>query len=164
MNIICFCDWKIDLGFFLLCHKLKLGFIQLGKILDYWHFFSLSAACEKESFGVGDGRIADSQLTASSSNKTARYGRLNSNVSWCATDDDRNPYLQIDLGVKCILCAVSTQGDARGNFWVVTYHLQSSDDGVVWKNYSINGVYKVTEDQVILHFCLQKALSEQLQY
>ena len=92
--------------------------------------------------------ILDNQLTASSelnASTPAKNGRLNfvAGSSWCASTSDSSPYLQIDLQIPYIICAVSTQGNSQGSQWVESYTLQSSTDGTTWTGYKENGQVKV---------------------
>ena len=86
------------------------------------------------------GSIPDNKITASSTlnaSTPARNGRLNNTVgsSWCASTNDSNPYLQIDLQSLHIICAVSTQGNSKEAEWVETYTIQTSTDGLNWTDY-----------------------------
>ena len=99
------------------------------------------------------GSIPDNRITASSelnANTSAKNGRLNytAGSSWCASTNDNNPYLQIDLQTLHIICAVSTQGNSRADDWVKTYTLQSSRDGKTWTNYEEYGQVKVGNAQL----------------
>ena len=107
-----------------------------------WH---LTGWCENNAVGLANGVIMDNQLTASSEAAQARNGRLNfiAGSSWCASTNDSNPYLEIDLEAVHIICAVSTQGNAEGSQWVETYSLQSSTDGITWTDYEEDGQIKV---------------------
>jgi len=90
--------------------------------------------------------IPNDHITASSEIKSryASYGRLNHDrYSWCAETSDSNPYLQIDLQVLHIICAVSTQGNHRENQWVKNYKLQFSSTGSTWSDYKEGGQVKV---------------------
>ena len=94
--------------------------------------------------------ILDNQLKASSelnANTPAKNGRLKfvAGSSWCASTSDSSPYLQIDLRIPHIICAVSTQGNSQGSQWVKSYTLQSSTDGTTWTGYEENGQVKVVE-------------------
>ena len=85
--------------------------------------------------------IPDSWLTSSSkldANTTAKNGRLNftGGESWCASSSDNYPYLEIDLQILHIICAISTQGNHQADQWVKTFGLQSSTDGKTWTNYT----------------------------
>ena len=95
--------------------------------------------------------ILDNQLNASSelnANTPAKNGRLKfvagSFVAGSSTSDS-SPYLQIDLRIPHIICAVSTQGNSQGSQWVKSYTLQSSTDGTTWTGYEENGQVKVVE-------------------
>ena len=97
-----------------------------------------------QSESIPDNRInASSQLN---SNTPAKNGRLNyvAGSSWCASTNDSNPYLQIDLQTLHIICAVSTQGNAKADEWVETYTLQTSTDGKTWTDYKIDGQVEVS--------------------
>ena len=94
--------------------------------------------------------ILDNQLNASSelnASTPAKNGRLKfvAGSSWCASTSDSSPYLQIDLQIPYIICAVSTQGNSQGSQWVESYTLQSSTDGTTWTDYKENGQVKVVE-------------------
>ena len=111
-------------------------------------FQPLLASCEQDTLGLADGYILDSQLIASSelnAKTPAKNGRLNytAGSSWCASTNDSNPYLQIDLQTLHIICAVSTQGNSQADQWVETYTLQSSTDGTTWNDYKEDGQVKV---------------------
>ncbi|XP_074611771.1 uncharacterized protein LOC141866210 isoform X4 [Acropora palmata] len=101
-----------------------------------------SASCEQDSLGLEDNvLIPDSWLTSSSKlrpDTPAKNGRLNytAGPSWCALSNDSYPYLEIDLQILHIICAVSTQGNHQADQWVKTFSLQSSTDGRAWTNYT----------------------------
>lgn len=99
-----------------------------------------------------DGAITDTQITVSSQvdgNHSAGQARLNfkadgTNVGgWSALKDDRNQWLQVDLGSYTRVARVATQGrNAYG--WVTKYKLQySDDDDMTFQFYSQQGVGKV---------------------
>ncbi|XP_067027638.1 uncharacterized protein, partial [Acropora muricata] len=101
-----------------------------------------TASCDQDSLGLEDNvLIPDSWLTSSSLlnvNTPAKNGRLNytAGQSWCASSSDNYPYLEIDLQILHIICAVSTQGNHQADQWVKTFSLQSSTDGRTWTNYT----------------------------
>lgn len=103
--------------------------------------------CIDFDLGMESGAILDSQLTASSElnpSTLAKNGRLNAVwSSWCASTNDSNPYLQIDLQTLHIICAVSTQGNFQGDQWVESYTLQASTDGTIWTYYKNGGQVEV---------------------
>ena len=61
------------------------------------------------------------------------YGRLNGTRGdgWCAEKNDKDQWLQVDLGKIIEVCAVATQGDINGNEWVIDFKLaySKSSDG-----------------------------------
>ena len=66
------------------------------------------------------------------------YGRLNGarGNGWCAEINDKDQWLQVDLGKIIEVCAVATQGDINGNEWVIDFKLaysKSYEDG--WPTY-----------------------------
>ncbi|XP_067027641.1 uncharacterized protein [Acropora muricata] len=101
-----------------------------------------SASCEQDSLGLENNLlIPDSWLTSSSKlrpDTPAKNGRLNytAGSSWCASSSDNFPYLEIDLQILHIICAVSTQGNHQADQWVKAFTLQSSTDGKTWTNYT----------------------------
>ncbi|XP_078372679.1 uncharacterized protein LOC144656323 isoform X3 [Oculina patagonica] len=101
--------------------------------------------------GVSDGSIEDSAITASSfldSSSKPCAGRLNlSDGAWCAKTNDKQQYLQIDLGEVTKVCGVASQGRPgfidQGGWFVKTYTLAYSKDGENWTNYKEFGIAKV---------------------
>ncbi|XP_072025092.1 uncharacterized protein [Amphiura filiformis] len=96
----------------------------------------LSAA----ALGLEDGRIVDGQLSASSGETSARYGRLNfqstPNITkggWIADTVDSNQWLQISLYRQTRIGGVIIQGRQDKNEWVTRYKVSSSLDGSVWE-------------------------------
>ena len=105
--------------------------------------------CTELDLGMQNGSTPDDRIIASSElnvSTPAKNGRLTytAGSSWCASTNDSNPYLQIDLQTLHIICAVSTQGNSQADDWVKTYTLQSSRDGKTWKNYADSGLVKVS--------------------
>ena len=89
---------------------------------------------------MGNGAIADEQITASSEwdgYHAAVQGRLHFPEAggkaggWAARTRDTKQWLQIDLENKCSnITRVATQGRNGANEWVTEYLLQYSYDGV----------------------------------
>ena len=105
--------------------------------------------CSDLDLGMQSGSIPDKMINASSelnASTPAKNGRLNyaAGSSWCASTNDSNPYLQIDLQTPHIICAVSTQGNTKGDEWVETYALQTSRDGKTWIDYKDGGQVEVS--------------------
>ena len=112
--------------------------------------------------GVEDrNKIPDARMTAStyfSSYYHSYYGRLNENRGngvWCPKKKtDRTDYLQVDMVAVHSVCAVATQGRGTNYFWVTSYKVHLSTDGVTWNSYKENNVEKVTK---IIYSCLGAA-------
>ena len=94
--------------------------------------------------GVADtSKIPDAKMTSSSynSNYHPYLGRLHETRRygvWCAeTASDRTDFLQVDMGVVHVICAVATQGPGsqRGSH-VTSYKLFFSTDGAKFNAYS----------------------------
>ena len=88
-----------------------------------------------------DGRIKDSQITASSSYSealhAATFSRLNlPDEAWSAGSNDANQWIQVDLGVSedshsQVVSGIVIQGDIVGQ-WVTEYKVQYSVGEDVW--------------------------------
>ena len=72
-----------------------------------------------ESLGMVNRKIRDNRITSSDVSSSPRYARLNGQFAWCTTK--RTAYLQIDLGKRHKLTAISTQGGTRLGRWVKRY-------------------------------------------
>ena len=90
-----------------------------------------------DPLGVEDGRIEDSQITASTewnANHRASYARLNQPGGpgmaggWCPSGD-HGEWLQVDLGVSRLVSGIVMQGRADLGHWVRTYMVQYNRDG-----------------------------------
>ena len=90
--------------------------------------------------------ISDQRFSASSSItcRNPSDGRLEGTNAWIpATDNNKDDFLQIDLGSLYFICGVATQGNPNGNDWTETYKIKTSLDNVVWTFYSEGGSEKV---------------------
>ena len=97
--------------------------------------------CYSNAVGVSNPSIIlDSFMRAKGHDKShgynvlPSYGRLNGNRGdgWCAEINDKDQWLQVDLGKVIEVCAVATQGDISGNNWVIDFklaHSKSYEDG-----------------------------------
>ena len=64
-------------------------------------------------------------------------------VTWCPSSEKANQsYIEVDLGSKYSLCAVSTQGD-NSKSYTEQYKLKLSTDRIHWSFYQENGTDKV---------------------
>ena len=100
-----------------------------------------------------DGMIPDIQVSSSSrldDNHSPSQARLNfkeeRNVAggWSAQLNDKNPWLQVDLGSYTRVTRVATQGMNANDEWVTKYKLQYSDDGKNFQYYKQQGDKKWT--------------------
>ena len=97
--------------------------------------------------------LQDSQISASSTYNLHKpfYGRINlasfwgdpARTAWCANKEDKNPYLEIDLGEVKSLTGVSTQGLSIFDNWVTSYLLCYSNNNAAWNCYKERGYDKV---------------------
>ena len=94
--------------------------------------------CFKNAVGiVNQSVIPDDQMKSSSNlpGTYAFYGRLHANPGWCAaTSNNRNDWLQVDLGKDFALCGVATQG-ATFHAGVTDFQLSYSSDANTWTTY-----------------------------
>lgn len=91
-----------------------------------------------------DGRILNSQITASSFDHWAPpyYGRLNYNGCWFSSRG--GPYwLQVNMLNRTLIKGVATQGSHNFNHFTRTYQLSYSNDGTDWTIYEEKGIVKV---------------------
>ncbi|XP_022809604.1 uncharacterized protein LOC111346591 [Stylophora pistillata] len=104
--------------------------------------------CQK-ALGMENKIISDGQIRASSSwngYSVASRGRLSIKASgsmrgsWTASKNDRNQWLQIDLGDNNTkVTGVATQGGQDTDQWVTSYKLQYGNDGVNFQYYKRQG-------------------------
>ncbi|XP_053726647.1 discoidin domain-containing receptor 2 isoform X1 [Synchiropus splendidus] len=95
------------------------------------------------ALGMEDGRIKDSDITASSQShettgpKYARWNRDEGDGAWCPAwqETSDSQYLQVDLGRLTFLTIIGTQGRyarSSGKEFVQAYRLNYSRDGLTW--------------------------------
>ena len=88
--------------------------------------------------------ISDAQITASTqwnNDNSAKFARLNLG-GWVARAVYPRQWLQVDLGTYSSVTSVATQGvSLRGwrKCWTASYHLQYSDDGIIFYFYKEPG-------------------------
>lgn len=104
----------------------------------------------KTPVGLEDRRITNQQMSASShwNNHYAFNARLNNKAEnhggqfnwggWCTDKEDKNQYLQVDLGRVRSVSGVATQG-YMAEMYVSKYHLNYSTDGLTWRSYRERG-------------------------
>ncbi|XP_028518426.1 lactadherin [Exaiptasia diaphana] len=104
----------------------------------------------KNPLGMENGRIKDSQITASSvlsvdphADYFASHARLHLKSSgriiggWAPDAPYLNQFIQVDLGNRTVITKVATQGRAEltYNQFTSEYSLSYSDDATDWKDY-----------------------------
>lgn len=109
----------------------------MRKTVSYNIYFNSNNLGCVAPLGMEDGTITDAQITASSQvdgNHSAVMARLNFKAddskagAWSALTNDRNQWLQVDLGSYTRVTRLVTQGRNAYNEWVTKYKLQYSDD------------------------------------
>ncbi|XP_078353422.1 uncharacterized protein LOC144638115 isoform X2 [Oculina patagonica] len=104
--------------------------------------------CKVVALGMESGKIADSQLTASSQydgDHAASRGRLNMQKEgtkrggWVSRHRNVNQYLQVDLGIVNTVMKVASQGRADYPQMVTKYKLEYSLDGTTFQAYRETG-------------------------
>ena len=106
-----------------------------------------SLACSRP-LGIQDGRIPSSNISASSyldRNFLPSYAKLfnKDRGGWCALKQDKNQFIQVDLGSVFTISGISTQGYQSYRDWVTSYKIVYKDENDVWKDYTIFGTAKV---------------------
>ncbi|XP_066293420.1 uncharacterized protein [Branchiostoma lanceolatum] len=98
--------------------------MYMSYILDYLSTYN--------PLGMTSGAIEDDDIKASSPKKGSLFmaptgphrARLNSPYGWTASVDDRQPYIQVDLGETKMVTGVVTQGKPGEDQWVRSYTIQ----------------------------------------
>ena len=113
-----------------------------------------------------NGQIPDSALSASTSYSTSSMppgnGRLHFQSksgkygAWAVSTNDKFQWFLVDFGSFTKVTALSTQGRQDGDWWVKTYSLSFSYDGVFFQDYQENNVTKVTEVLTVLSVSVKK--------
>ena len=122
-----------------------------ANILSYLTVINFLAV--KDGFaplGLGDGKILNSSLRASSTlnrfHKPA-YGRLNTFIeggAWCARDTNESHYFQVDLHEIHKITKIVLQGKYSGSSqeqgWVTKFSVTYSIGGIVWSQHIKDGI------------------------
>ena len=116
-------------------------------------FWFIISVCN-DSLGLGDGRIADNQITASSIALTRKASavRLNATAKgWIPSSTDKSPYIEISFNSPVIISAVATKGvkEQLVRHWVTKYNLfyKKLGEGTLIQ-YQRNGQPMVSVSQV----------------
>ena len=84
------------------------------------------------------------QATSYSTNCFQKKLNKDDGVTWCSLPEKANQsYIEVDLGDKYSLCAVSTQGDKTSKSYTKQYKLKLSLDRINWSFYQENYTDKV---------------------
>lgn len=130
------------------------------KSYEYWNVYKCKqfkkdcddVSCRGNAIGMESDKISGGGILASSwysphADFLPSQGRLNNKKgSWCPKpeDEDKEPYLQIELPQRFGVCAVATQGSALYNTdYVTEFEIQTSLDRKNWITYKENGTDKV---------------------
>lgn len=102
-------------------------------------------------------KILNSFITASSNLGegyepwNGRYNRHHGMGAWCARDNKKDEFIEVDLKRVHIISRVAVQeklktstGDSVGQAWVSMFVVHYSEDGLKWSKYSVGGVIKVS--------------------
>ena len=100
-----------------------------------------TGSCQ-DQLGMEDGRITDSQITASSEHSSSHgitNARLNrpaqsgTTGAWSAGTNDINQWMQVEFETSTWMNGVIIQGRSDYNQWVTEYKVQYSADGENWQ-------------------------------
>ena len=69
--------------------------------------------------------------------KSGEYG------AWAVSKNDQFQWFQVDFGSYTKVTGLSTQGRQDGSWWVKTYSLSFSYEGVFFEDYKENNITKV---------------------
>lgn len=116
--------------------------------------------CDK-ILGMQNDQIPDSAISASTSynsNGLPKNGRLHFQAksgaygSWVANKGDQFQWFLVDFGSFTKITGLSTQGRQDVNWWVKTYSLSFSFNGVFFEGYKENSTKKVNNfDDNLVH-------------
>lgn len=101
-------------------------------------------ACQ-EPLGMESRFISDAQISASSQfigNHPAEQARLHYKAKrggWAAGVNNKNQWLQVDLGAEISVKGIATQGRSKWGQWVTAYKLEYSIDGASFLYYKDPG-------------------------
>ena len=88
-----------------------------------------------DPLGMEDGRIEDSQITASSQHSISvapKYARLNhitSEGGWAVSHSDSDRWIQVNFNVPRMISGIILQGKLAHDQWVTKYTVAYSNDG-----------------------------------
>ena len=94
------------------------------------------------------GLILDGQITASSEQSSTyrpATGRLNSGGWQPLSSENVNSWFQVDFETFTTVKSIFTQGHQNSEYWVMTYFLSFSNDGINFQDYLEFGKVKVSK-------------------
>ncbi|CAB3999807.1 partial [Paramuricea clavata] len=96
---------------------------------------------EETALGMANKKIQDSRIASSSywTGLPAQEGRLNGATAWSANENDKNQWIQVDLGKEKVVTAIATQGRKNADQWVGSYFVSYSLDREKFERYQLNG-------------------------
>ncbi|CAH1796402.1 unnamed protein product [Owenia fusiformis] len=104
----------------------------------------LVADCTPEQLISGATSVPDSALKSSSDWNSAHRAanvRINQQKgggrtgAWSAGKNDKNQWIQVDLGMRLRIKSIVTRGRPDSRQWVTSYFVQYGDDGKFWEDY-----------------------------
>ena len=114
-------------------------------------------------------QIPDSALSASSSHNVNSMGPGNGRLyfqansgkygAWAASKNDEFQWFAVDFGNYAKVTGLATQGRQDGNWWVVSYSLSFSHDGVFFEDYKENNIKKACSIMISIKIKYQSLLS-----
>lgn len=127
---------------------------------EYWNTYQCKKfkkgcndlACRGNAIGMENYKISGGGIYGSSwyspyVDFLPSQGRLNNRKgSWCpkSNEEDKQPYLQIELPQRHGVCAIATQGSSvHDTDYVTKYEIHTSLDKKSWVTYKENGTNKV---------------------
>ena len=114
--------------------------------------------------GMQNYQIPDSALSASTSYSTSSMGPENGRLyfqaktgptkygAWATSTNDKFQWFGADFGSYTKVTGLATQGRQDGSWWVTSYSISLSYDGVFFEDYKENNVKKVYMRRNDLHF------------
>ena len=108
---------------------------------------------DPEELGMENSMITNSQIAASSiKDKHSRQSNARLNFvsipgkksgAWVASDNDTQPWIQVDFIVNLTLKAISTQGREDAAEWVTSYEVSYGTNASFLQKYTETGQVKV---------------------
>ncbi|XP_061654226.1 contactin-associated protein-like 4 isoform X1 [Phyllopteryx taeniolatus] len=107
---------------------------------------------------------SSSQLSASHAPVFAKLNRRDGAGGWSPLTSDSSQWLEVDLGERTTITAVSTQGRYGSSDWLTSYLLMFSDTGHNWKQHRLEdsmGSFSgnINADSVVQHKLQQSAIA-----